>query len=92
MFEIKKGVKIPAPIVPTKRLKYPFETMAVKDMFFVPGKERNTLSTHVSTVGRTLGRKFVTRLCYMREDLEGWKPCEADTPGAVLGIGVWRTE
>ena len=90
MLTIQKGVPIPKKARIAPRTKYPFEDMEVGDMFFVPGKVRNTLSTHASTVGKALERKFRTQLCWMTESFEGWKVCEKDVKGAVLGIGVWR--
>jgi hypothetical protein len=64
--------------------------MRVGDMFFVPNRDRNALSSHVSTAGKKIGRKFATRLTYMHKTEDGWKPCEPDAENAVLGIGVWR--
>lgn len=93
MLPVQKKVPLPKtlrPAMPSRR-KYPFEEMDVNDMFFVPHKDKNTLATHASTVGASLGRKFRTRLTYMRETREGWVPCEANEKKAVLGIGVWRT-
>jgi hypothetical protein len=72
------------------RKKYPFEQMEVGDMFFVPHLEKNTLVTHVSDVGKTLGRKFATRLTYMVWRKQQWVPATATTPKAVRGVGVWR--
>jgi hypothetical protein len=88
-------VPIPPTIRPNargRRKKYPFEDMEVGAMFFVPGKEKNTLGTHVSLVGKELGRAFVTRLTYMRKIKGEWQLCEPDEQGATLGVGVWRTE
>ena len=95
MFDVQK--KVPVPKMQTsnrqgRNRKYPFKDMKEGDMFFVPGKTRNTMSTHVSDTGRKLGVKFTTRLCYMRQTIEGWVPAEPDEKGAVLGIGVWRTD
>lgn len=94
MHEVQKNVPVPKVTKADgpKRRKYPFEDMAVGDMFFVPGKTKNTLTTHCSTVGKKLGRKFITRLTYMVETLEGWEQAEPTVDGAIQGIGVWRTE
>jgi hypothetical protein len=70
--------------------KYPFDTLAIGEMFFVPDRNKNTLTAHASTVGRKLGRKFVTRLTTMTMTATGWQPCKSEAKGAVLGIGVWR--
>ena len=92
MHEVHKNVPVPKArrVHAPSRRKYPLDAMDVGDMFFVPGKQKNTLATHVSTVGKALGRKFVTRLTHMVETLDGWQPADADTPKAVLGVGVWR--
>lgn len=92
MHEVQKNIPMPkvAKTSPPARRKYPFEDMAVGDMFFVPNKTRNTLTTHVSTVGKSLNRKFTTRLTYMVESLDGWTQATKDTPNAIQGIGVWR--
>jgi len=94
MHEVQKDVPIPKTIrtAPPARRKYPFDKMEVGDMFFVPDKTKNTLATHASTTGKKLGRKFVTRLVFMKEGLDGWTPCEQDEEGAVQGVGVWRVE
>lgn len=95
MYQVKKNVPQPkvTRIAPSRRRKYPFEDMDIGDMFFVPSKTKNTLATHVSTVGKRLGRKFNTRMITMYQTRNGsWELCEADHPSAVLGIGVWRAE
>ena len=95
MFKVNKAVPIPTTSrgdVPTRR-KYPYSDLEIGDMFFIPNKTKNTLSTHTSTVGKVLGRRFITRLTYMIGDEEnGWAPATKDTEDAVLGIGVWRAE
>lgn len=89
--ETQKGVPIP-PIKRARRPKYPFETMEVGAMFFVPGKPRGRLVTYVSTMAKKLGRKFTTRHLHMRETVEGFVVAEAGERGAVEGVGVWRDE
>lgn len=91
---VLKSVPIPKTIRPQggRARKYPFETMEVGEMFFVPNKTRNTMSTHASTVGKKLGKKFATRLTTMVETSTGWKPCAPGYPGAVVGVGVWRVK
>jgi hypothetical protein len=93
MYDIQKKVpvaKIARPPSATRR-KYPFDTMEIGDMFFVPGNIKNTLTTHVSAAGKKLGRKFTTRLCHMTKTKEGWAQPK---PGAKsqIGVGVWRVE
>lgn len=94
MHEVQDGVPIPKALRPVTnaRRKYPLNTMEVGEMFFVPNRDTNNLTTHVSAVGRKLDRKFTTRLTTMRETDSGWQPCDAEAEGAVLGVGVWRLE
>jgi hypothetical protein len=66
--------------------------MAVGDMFFVPGKTKNTLTAITSATGRKLKRKFTTRLCYMVETRDGWKPSAEGAKNAIQGIGIWRVK
>lgn len=94
-YPIRYGIPIPPARRPPPRMprKYPFEEMEVGGSFLIPNKKRNTLSTHASTVGKELGRKFSTRLVHMRKGADGkWVECEETDQGAVLGIGVWREE
>ena len=93
LFEIYRGIPLPK----THRLtggvkKYPYADLEIGDMFFVPNKAKNTLSNHASTVGKSLSRKFVTRLTWMTQTIEGWLPAEKGAEGAIQGIGVWRVE
>lgn len=90
MYEVQRNAPIPKVTKPEGRRKYPFEAMAVGDMFFVPGKTKNTLTAITSTAGHKLKRKFTTRLCYMAETRDGWKQVPSSAKGAILGIGVWR--
>jgi len=93
MLPVQRNIPMPKALrtAPAPRRKYPFEDMKVGDMFFVPNKTKNTLATHASTVGKALDRKFVTRLAYMAATKRGgWDQATHETPGAVLGVGVWR--
>ena len=91
MLKVNRNVPKPDPIRRSAtRRKYPFDDLEVGDNFFVPNRSTNTLSTHVSTVGKQLGRVFSTRLCWMRQTKNGWRVCGEDAEGAVCGIGVWR--
>ena len=76
------------------RRKYPFEMMTqVGDFFFVPGKKRNSIRTYFSTEGTKRGIRLRSDLIHARQDENGlWCPCEPDTPGAKIGVGVWRVE
>jgi hypothetical protein len=79
--------------VAAKPRKYPLPQMEIDDMFFIPNKTKNTMSTYLSVMGRHLGRKFSSRLMTMRLNGKGaWVTCEPDDPSAVTGIGVWRKE
>ena len=94
MYEIIKNVPMPRSKRPTPpaRRKYDFTGMEVGDMHFVPGKSKNSLSTHASTMGKKLDRKFATRVVWMREDPEhGLVVCDALEAGAIEGVGIWRT-
>jgi len=96
MYAVQKKIPEPPRINAgrrTGRRKYPFEELEVGDMFFVPGKTRNALGSHVSVTGKELGRKFSARTCYMRQDADGgWDHCDENADGATLGVGVWRKE
>lgn len=78
MFEIRKDVPMPATVREgfAKPSKYPFGTMEVGDMFFVPAAKKS-FSSLASAAGKRLGRKFSTR---------------AVTDEGVEGIGCWRIE
>lgn len=92
LHEVIKNVPLPksSRTPPPPARKYPFEEMEVGDMFFVPGKTKNSLSTRASSVGKKLDRKYVTRSTIMAETIEGWEPCDDKDPDAVVGVGVWR--
>jgi hypothetical protein len=79
MFEIQKNVPRPVTIRKgfTRASKYPFATMEVGDMFFVPGSKKS-FSSLVSAAGRRIGVKFSTRRL---TDDEG-----------TAGTGCWRVE
>jgi len=93
MFKLQRNIPVPAPVRDLSNIKrrYPYHDMDVGEFFFVPNKTKNTLSSHASTVGHRLGRKFITRLTHARLDTKGaWKLCDASAENAVQGIGVWR--
>ena len=96
LLSIKKGVPLPpvgrgAPPPPARR-RYPLDTMAVGDMFFVPGAKRKPLDNLVANANRRMQpKRFSVRKCFAHEMIEGWDVCAEDYPGAVQGIGVWRT-
>ena len=76
-FQVHSGVPIP-PVTRSgaRTSKYPFATMKVEDMFFVPNASK-TFGTQASAAGRRLKRKFSVR----RVTVEG-QP----------GMGCWRVE
>lgn len=94
MHQINRKIAMP----PIKRARegtprvYPWTTMEIGDMFFIPDKDRNTFSPYASEVGARLGMKFRTRLCWAKDTGKAWVVCDADASGAVQGIGCWRVE
>ena len=66
--------------------------MAVGEFFFVANKQSNTIVPYVSERGRTLGRKFTTRLEWMRREGKRWVKATKGEDGAVQGVGVYRVE
>jgi hypothetical protein len=89
-----------APPPPRRRLKpgdarkkYPVEKMTkVGDFFFVPNKQRDSIRTYFSVLGRQHGVKLRSEQIHARKTDTGWEPCPEDTPQAVSGVGVWRVE
>jgi hypothetical protein len=76
MFEVRKDIPMPVATREgfAKPSKYPFATMEVGDMFFVPAAKKS-FSSLTSAAGKRLGRKFSTR---------------AVSENGVEGIGCWR--
>lgn len=94
MLQLQRNVPPPIPRrSPTDgRKKYPFETMQIDDFFFVEGKSKNSIRTYFTTAGTKHGITLKSQLIHARKDELGlWRPCEEDTPGATIGVGVWRT-
>jgi hypothetical protein len=89
--ETNQGVALPRVRRP-RASKYPFETMAIGENFFIPDRVTNTMTVRASAEGRRLGKKFRTRLTTCRETIEGWKLCHAEDDGAVRGVAIWRTK
>lgn len=94
MHEPIKNIPLPSAVASRRGKgrprKYPFETMEVGDMFFVPNRTKNNMTTHASAVGSKLGKKFATRRIYMTKEDGQWRSCESHEEGAIMGIGVWR--
>lgn len=91
MFKLMKAETVPDYHTGGPSRKYPFPDMQVGEMFFVPHKSTNTLMSLASKTGAKLGRKFETRMVYMRLVDDQWVHCSKEVKGAVLGIGVYRT-
>lgn len=101
-YPIQKHIPIPSIVRDPSSVsrKYDYAAMNIGDFFFVPEKDKNSLSSHASAAGKKLGRKFLTRLIHAIELEDGTYspyvddantvPVTAETEGAVQGIGVWR--
>jgi hypothetical protein len=100
---IKKGTAVPD--VDTTRTRrpriYPIRELKIGQAFFVPNRVRNNLVQYMSKMGRALGRKFTTRLIWLRpvkaisaegKKITTWEECTETHPKAVRGIGVWRVQ
>lgn len=92
MYTIQDNVPKPKAHRPkgTTRRKYPFDQLEVGQMFFVPNRIKNTLTSHASTTGKDLGRKFSTMLTHMRVVDGKWQACEEGDENAVMGVAVYR--
>jgi hypothetical protein len=66
--------------------------MKVGEMFFSPHHATNSMTTLAWSTGKKLGRKFTTRLVWMRKSKGEWIMARAHTIKAVQGIGVWRVK
>lgn len=79
----------PEPVRHAGHPKWPWATMKVGEMFFVPDKERNTMTALAWSSGKRLGRKFSTRMVHMRKGqiVDGTINYKVKP---TLGIGVWR--
>lgn len=78
MYEIDKGVEIPAPHGVATRRVYPFREMEIGDSFLVPGDgDKRQLQARIGSAasyyGKRNNKRFVTR------SVEG-------------GVRVWRVE
>lgn len=97
MFDVQRGVPLPSINRSPKsgRRKYPVDTMAVGDMFFLPGRSAKSVSAYISRITKDRAERFSARHVWMWEALDGsWQLVEPGseglTPGAVEGTGVWR--
>ena len=95
MLPIIKGQEMPKPAnrnTGDSRRKYPFEKMEVGDMFFVPGKKRNTMTSYIASINKSSDARFSSRLTYMRQIEGEWVACEVSDEGATIGVCVRRVE
>ena len=91
MYDVQKSIPKPKTWRPNQPpRKYPFHEMEVGDMFFVPNKAKNMMMNRASEAGKTLGRRYSTKVCFMKLVKGFWKICDVTDAGAVQGIGVWR--
>ena len=92
MFQVVQAPEVPNYRRGGRACKYPFHELNVGEMFFIPNRSSNTMMSLASKTGRKLGRKFETRLIWMCMRQELWTLCAAGAPGAVQGVGVYRTK
>lgn len=86
---------MPEPAAATKvRYKYPFRTMEVGELIFVPDMTTMQMSSYAGAVGRKLGRKFRTQTAHMRQDLQTyeWEPVRAGSVGSRKGVAICRVK
>ena len=94
MLSVQKGVPLPEINRASKGLrKYPIDTMAVGEMFFVPGRSSKSVSSYISRISKGVPGRFSARYCWMRPGLEHenceWVLVSPDEEGAVEGTGVY---
>lgn len=92
--KVKSGVYLPPHKGRRGRQRlYPFDTLEIGEMFFVPDKATVQLSSYASTQGKRLGRKFRTQSTTMRQDLltDEWEPCKPGAVGSRRGVVIERT-
>jgi hypothetical protein len=92
MLKAMKADGVPSYAQANRPRKYPFPTMEVGEMFFVAHKVKNTMVTLASRTGTAMGKRFETRLQHMRLINGVWVTCNALDPGAIQGVGVYRTK
>jgi len=95
MLKITKGVPLPPHRAHGggRTSKYDFAGMEVGDVILVPERPTMSLRPYVSRRGKELGRTFTVRLVWLKDTpRKGWVVVNKDTPGAVQGVGIWRTK
>lgn len=86
---VVQGLSLPARRKSLREYKYPFATMEVGEMFFIPEGGKGVVN-QASAAGKELGRKFATRVLFMRRKGRSWEVCTSDMPDGQQGVGVWR--
>lgn len=83
-FKIEKGIPIPAIERVERKRKYPLDTMAIGESFFVPGTKASSMHACITRFHKaTKGKK----------DQGSKKFCvRTVTEDGVAGARVWRTE
>lgn len=88
-FPIPKTIRKPS----DSQRKYPFADLKVGQMFFIPGRDKNTLSAHMSASAAKLKIKLRSKVGYGKKDKRGvWIGVPEGTKGAKIGLGVWRVK
>lgn len=92
---VKLLTGIPIPEGPSgNRNKFPFETMDLGAMFFVPNRSAEKFAPYAAKYSRKFTpKKFVARDITMKAGTEpgDFTPCDAKDPKAIVGCGCWRT-
>lgn len=100
MFAVQKGVprfKIDRRPHAGRR-KFPVETMAVDDFFFMPGRATKSVSAYISRTTKGLPGKFTAihgwakQTGALNDGTPTWTECMPTDEGATEGTGVWRVE
>lgn len=77
------------------KTRYPFETLEVGQLFFLPGRKASKFSPYAGKFGRRTGRRFQTRDIFMTKRMDGdrqvgWDLATSGDNGAVAGCAVKR--
>lgn len=93
-FKVKKGVVLPSPdrTGKGKPRKYPFDSLEVNEICFIPDTTTYKISSYVGRRGRELNKKFTTQMATMRQDLQTneWELCKPGAVGSKRGVAVCR--
>ena len=90
--KLMTGIALPdAPY--TSKQKYPFATMDVNAMFFVPNRSAVKFAPYAAKFTRSNApKKYVVRDMVMKpgKDVGVYEVCKPDDPKAITGTGCWR--